>query len=56
MGTNEKHLYKVYAKGWNSKTYVAADNQQQAVEKVANAYEGEDPSKMTVEYIDEIII
>ena len=31
METKKLNLYKVYAKGWNSPAYVAAENQQQAI-------------------------
>lgn len=50
------NLYKVYAKGWNNPAYAAAENQQQAVEKVAPYYEMEDPSILSVEYVACIIV
>lgn len=56
METVETNLYKVYAKGWNSPAYVAADNQQQAVDKVAPYYENETPEHLTVEYVADIIV
>ena len=56
METKELNLYKVYAKGWNSPAYVAADNQQQAVENVAPYYENENPEHLTVEYAGDIIV
>ena len=56
METKELNLYKVYAKGWNSPAYVAAENQQQAIGKVAPYYETEDASHMNVEYVADIIV
>ena len=56
METKELNLYKVYAKGWNSHAYVAAENQQQAVYKVAPYYENEKPEQLTVEYVSDIIV
>lgn len=58
METKELNLYKVYAKGWNSPAYVAAENQQQAVDKVAPYYDTEFQSKehLNIEYVAEIIV
>ena len=56
METKELNLYKVYAKGWNTPAYVAAVNQQQAIEKVAPYYETEDASHMNIEYVADIIV
>lgn len=56
METKELNLYKVYAKGWNSPAYVAAENQQQAIEKVAPYYEQEDANHMNIEYVADIIV
>jgi len=56
METKELNLYKVYAKGWNAPAYVAAENQQQAVDKVAPYYETEKPEHLTVEYVANIIV
>jgi hypothetical protein len=56
METKELNLYKVYAKGWNSPAHVAAENQQQAVEKVAPYYESEIPERMNIEFVAEIIV
>ncbi len=56
METKELNLYKVYAKGWNTPAYVAAVNQQQAVDKVAPYYETETPEYMNVDYVDSIIV
>ena len=51
METKDLNLYKVYAKGWNSPAYVAAENQQQAIEKVAPFHKTECPEHMNVEYV-----
>ena len=56
METKELNLYKVYAKGWNQPAYVAAENQQQAVDKVAPYYSTDYPEHMTVEYVADIIV
>lgn len=56
MKTKESNLYKVKMDGWNSAVYVAAENQQQAVEKVAPYYEIEEPEKATIQYVSDIII
>jgi len=56
METKETNLYKVYAKGWNSPAYVTAENQQEAVDKVAPYYETENPAYMNVEYVSHVIV
>ena len=56
METKEMHLYKVYAKGWNIPVYVAADNQQQAVDKVSPYYNDLDPRRYSVDFVDGIIV
>lgn len=56
METKELNLYKVYAKGWNQPAYVASENQQQAVDKVAPYYEIDKPEHLTVEYAGDIIV
>ena len=56
METKELNLYKVYAKGWNTPAYVAAENQQQAIEKVAPYYETETPEHFNIDYVDSIIV
>lgn len=56
METKEMHLYKVYAKGWNTPVYVAADNQQQAVDKVSPYYNDLDPRRYSVDFVDGIIV
>ena len=56
METKETNLYKVYAKGWNSPAYVAADNQQEAVDKVAPYYDTENHDHLTVEFVADMIV
>ena len=56
METKEMNLYKVYERGWNAPAYVAAENQQQAVDKVAPYYEVKDSSVLNVEYVAIIIV
>jgi hypothetical protein len=56
METKELNLYKVYAKGWNSPAYAAAENQQQAIEKVTPYYDMEVPERMNIEYVADIIV
>jgi hypothetical protein len=56
METKKLNLYKVYAKGWNSPAYVAAENQQQAIEKVIPYYDTEFPERINIEYVAEIIV
>ena len=56
METRETNLYKVKMDGWNSAVYVAAENRQQAVEKVAPYYEIEEPEKANIQYVGDIII
>lgn len=56
MKTKESNLYKVKMDGWNSAVYVAAENQQHAVDKVAPVYEIASPEKATIQYIADIII
>ena len=52
----ETNLYKVMMDGWHSPVYVAAENQQQAVDKVAPVYEIASPEKATIQYVGDIII
>lgn len=42
--------------GWHSPAYVAAENQQQAVDKVVPVYEIASPEKATIQYVGDIII
>ena len=52
----ETNLYKVMMDGWHSPVYVAAENQQQAIDKVAPVYEITSPEKATIQYVGDIII
>ena len=56
METNIKNLYKVYARGWNSPAYVAAESQQEAIDKVAEDYTTENKAHFNVEYVSEVYI
>lgn len=42
--------------GWRSPVYVAAENQQQAIDKVAPVYEITSPEKATIQYVGDIIV
>lgn len=55
METKEIYLYKIRMKEWNSPAYVAAENQQEAINKVADAYD-EDRRKFNVEFVDMVTI
>ena len=55
METKEIYLYKIRMKEWNSPAYVAAENQQEAIDKVADAYE-EDCRKFNVEFVDTVTV
>lgn len=52
----ETNLYKVMMDGWHSPAYVAAENQQQAVDKVAHRCEIASPEKATIQYVGDIIV
>ena len=52
----ETNLYKVMMDGWHSPVYVAAENQQQAIDKVAPRYEIAFPERANIQYVAEIII
>lgn len=56
METNIKNLYKVYARGWNSPAYVAAESQQEAIDKVAEDYTTENKAHFNVEYVSEVYV
>ena len=43
-------------KGWNSPAYVAADSQQEAIDKVAESYETENRFHFNVEYISDVYV
>ena len=55
METKDIYLYKIRMKEWNSPLYVAAENQQEAIEKVADAYD-EDCRKFNVEFVDMVTV
>lgn len=42
--------------GWHSPAYVAAENQQQAIDKVAPRYEIAFPERANIQYVGDIII
>ena len=56
METIETNLYKVMIDGWHSPAYVAAENQQQAIDKVAPRYEIAFPERANIQYVADIII
>lgn len=55
METKEIYLYKIRMKELNSPAYVAAENQQEAIDKVADVY-NEDRRKFNVEFVDMVTI
>ena len=55
METKDIYLYKIWMKEWNSPSYVAAENQQQAIDKVADAYD-KDRRKFNVEFVDMVTV
>lgn len=55
MEIKEIYLYKVQKKEWNSPAYVAAENKQEAIEKVADAYD-KDWKKFSVEFVDMVTV
>lgn len=52
----ETNLYKVMMDGWHSPAYVAAENQQQAIGKVAPRYEIAFPERANIQYVGDIIV
>lgn len=54
MESKVKNLYRVRGKGWSNPCYVAADSQQEAVDKIGVIYETENKFRLTVEYVDEV--
>ena len=56
METNIKNLYKVYARSWNTPAYVAAESQQEAIDKVAEDYTTENKAHFNVEYVSEVYV
>lgn len=55
METKEIYLYKIRMKEWNSPAYVAAENQQEAIDKVADAFP-DDRRKFNVEFVDMVTV
>jgi DNA-dependent RNA polymerase auxiliary subunit epsilon len=55
METKEIYLYKIRMKEWNSPGYVAAESQQEAIDKVADDY-AEDRRKFNVEFVDMVTV
>lgn len=56
MKEQEQNLYRVHNKARTIDAYVAAENQAEAVDKVAPHYGEEHPECLSVEYVDNIII
>ena len=56
MESKVKNLYRVREKGWSDPCYVAADSQQEAVDKIGEAHETSNKSRLSVEYVDEVYI
>jgi hypothetical protein len=56
MEANLTNLYKVYMKNWNSPAFVAADSQQEAIDKVAEDYATENKYHFTVEYVSDVYV
>ena len=56
MENKAKNLYRVRGKGWSTPCYVAADSQQEAVEKIGETDETENKFHLTVEYVDEVYV
>lgn len=55
MEAKQTNLYKISMRGWNSPAYVAADNQSEAIDKVAEAYD-EEKTHFNVEYVSDIFV
>ena len=55
METKELYLYKVMLKAWSNPTYVAAENQQQAIDKIKNSFDV-DACTLNVEYVDMVTV
>lgn len=56
METKELNLYKVYAKGCNIPTYVAASTHQEAVDKAEPFYTDYDKNQLNVDWVAEVIV
>ena len=55
METKELYLYKVMLKAWSNPTYVAAENQQQAIDKIKDLFDV-DVCMLNVEYVDMVTV
>ena len=55
MEKKELYLYKVHGKCWSHPAYVAAENHQQAVDKIATDYD-ENPCELSVDYVDKVTV
>ena len=55
METKELYLYKVMLKTWGNPDYVAAENQQQAIDKIKDSYDV-DACTLNVEYVDMVTV
>lgn len=55
METKDLYLYKVMLKAWSNPTYVAAENQQQAIDKIKDAYDV-DACTLNIEYVDMVTV
>lgn len=51
-----KNLYRVSQKSWVNVVYAAADNQQEAIEKVVAEYPDQPAHKFNVEYVSEVYV
>lgn len=56
MEPKTKNLYRVRGKGWSNPCYVAADSQQEAVDKIGETYESENKFHLSVEYVDDVYV
>lgn len=50
------NLYRINMRGWSSSSYVAADCQHDAIEKVAEIYDTENKFQFNVEFVAEVIV
>lgn len=55
METKDLYLYKVMLKAWSNPTYVAAENQQQAIDKIKDAYDV-DACTLNIEFVDMVTV
>ena len=55
MDKKELYLYKVHGKCWSNPTYVAAENQQQAIDKIKGSFDV-DACTLNVEYVDMVTV